>query len=71
MDDQEFTEGDRANLIDFVGHVLEQHKAGTLEQEVAAGALVSTMTALAAGELWRARAWFEEGRQAPSAAASS
>lgn len=59
---QPFNESDRADLSAFVEHILARHEAGTIERGVAAGALVSTMLALGAGDLYTARAWYEEGR---------
>jgi hypothetical protein len=58
-----FNESDRVNMATFFEHVLAGHKAGTIQPEAAVGALVSTMTALGAGDLDLARAWFEEGRK--------
>lgn len=58
-----FNEGDRPNMTAFVEHILEGHRAGTIDPASAAGALVSTMMALGAGDLDEARAWFQEGRK--------
>ena len=46
-----FNEGDRTNMTAFAEHILEGHRAGTIDPASAAGALVSTMMALGAGDL--------------------
>ena len=55
-------ESDLANMTAFVENILKGHRAGVVEPASAAGALLSTMVAVGAGDLDQARAWFDEGR---------
>ena len=57
------TERDHTNMDAFLGHVLEDFKAGTLTKEQAIGGLAHVMAALDIGNTDEARSWFENGRK--------
>lgn len=57
------TQRDRLNMDAFLGHVLEDFKAGIITKEQAVGGLAHVMAALDIGATWEARSWFEQGRK--------
>lgn len=59
----ELTTRDHKNMDAFLGHILEDYKAGTLTKAQAVGALAHVMAALDLDNYSEARAWFEQGRK--------
>jgi hypothetical protein len=57
------TERDHHNMDAFLGHVLEDFKAGAITKEQAAGGLAHVMAALDIGNTAEARSCFEQGRK--------
>jgi hypothetical protein len=55
-------DGDHENMDAFLGHVLDDHKAGKITKEAAVGALAHVMTALDQDNYDEARSWFRQGR---------
>lgn len=57
------TERDHINMDAFLGHVLEDFKAGTITKEQAIGGLAHVMAALDIGNTPEASSWFENGQK--------
>ena len=57
------TERDHRNMDAFLGHVLEDFKAGTITKDQAVGGLAHVMAALDIGNCGEATNWFEQGRK--------
>lgn len=57
------TTKDHKNMDAFLGHVLEDFKAGEITKEEAIGALAHVMAALDIGNTAEAVNWFEQGRK--------
>jgi len=57
------TERDHRNMDAFLGHVLEDFKAGTITKDQAVGGLAHVMAALDIGNYGEATNWFEQGRK--------
>lgn len=59
----ELTTRDHKNMDAFLGHILDDYKAGTLTKGQAVGALAHVMAALDLDNYSEARSWFEQGRK--------
>ncbi|WP_339145250.1 hypothetical protein [Pseudoalteromonas galatheae] len=57
------TNKNHADMDDFLGEVLERHKAGDLDKGQAVGILAHVMAALAQDNYSEAIEWFEQGRK--------
>ncbi len=57
------TEKDHNNMDAFLGHVLDDYKAGILDKKKAISGLAHVMAALDLDNYDEARAWFEQGRK--------
>lgn len=57
------TERDHKNMDAFLGHVLDDYKAGEITKDEAIGALAHVMAALDKGNTGEAVNWFEQGRK--------
>lgn len=57
------TESDHINMDAFLGHVLEDFKAGSITKEQAIGGLAHVMAALDIGNTTEATNWFLQGRK--------
>jgi hypothetical protein len=57
------TNRDHNNMDAFLGHVLDDYKAGEITKEEAAGGLAHVMAALDIGNYSEAQNWFEQGRK--------
>ena len=57
------TERAHINMDTFLGHVLEDFKAGTITKEQAIGGLAHVMAALDIGNTAEASNWFENGQK--------
>lgn len=68
-DKPELTTRDHAKMDVFLGHILDDHKAGVLTQAQAVGALAHVMAALDLDNYSEARSWFEQGREFARSAA--
>ncbi len=51
---------DLLNMVAFLGHVLEDHKAAVITKEQAIGGLAHVLSALSNGEHSEASRWFEQ-----------
>lgn len=56
------SKSDHANMDAFLGHVLDDYKAGEITKEEAVGALAHVMAALDIGNTAEAVNWFQQGR---------
>ena len=54
---------DYENMDAFLGHVLEDYKAGTITKDEAVGGLAHVMAALDKGNYDEVKSWFEQGRK--------
>jgi hypothetical protein len=63
MGTKNLTERDHTNMDAFLGHVLDDYKAGTLTKEQAVSGLAHVMAALDQGNTGEARIWLEQGRK--------
>ena len=63
MKKPELTTRDHANMDAFLGHVLDDYKAGGITKAQAVGALAHVMAALDRDNYDEARSWFEQGRK--------
>ena len=59
----ELTNRDHTNMDAFLGHVLDDYKAGQITKAQAVGALAHVMAALDLDNYDEARSWFEQGRK--------
>lgn len=59
----ELSTKDHDNMDAFLGHVLDDFKAGEITKEQAVGALAHVMAALDLDNYAEARSWFEQGRK--------
>ena len=59
----ELSTRDHKNMDAFLGHVLDDYKAGTITKEQAVGALAHVMAALDLDNYDEARSWFEQGQK--------
>ncbi|MFV1943387.1 hypothetical protein VPH49_21485 [Pseudomonas luteola] len=59
----ELTARDHQNMDAFLGHVLDDYKAGVITKDQAVGGLAHVMAALDRDNYPEARAWFEQGRK--------
>ncbi|HAT2580634.1 TPA: hypothetical protein I8273_004636 [Aeromonas hydrophila] len=57
------TNQDHQNMEAFLGHVLDDYKAGALDRTKAVTGLVQVMAALDLDNYDEARSWFKEGRK--------
>lgn len=57
------TNRDHANMDEFLGHVLEDFKAGVITKEEAVGGLAHVIAAIDCGNYGEAVNWFEQGRK--------
>lgn len=57
------TDQDHALMDVFLGHVLDDYKAGSITKDQAVGGLAHVMAALDLGNISEARSWFENGRR--------
>ncbi|QOT82213.1 hypothetical protein [Cupriavidus basilensis] len=57
------TNRDHKNLDEFLGHALEDFKAGVITKNQAIGGLVQMIAAVDQGNLGEARNWVEQGRK--------
>ena len=57
------TSRDHQNMDAFLGHVLDDYKAGEITKDEAVGALAHVMAALDIGNTTEAVNWFEQGRK--------
>lgn len=57
------TNKNHADMDDFLGEVLERHKAGDLDKGQAVGILAHVMAALDQDNYSEAIEWFEQGRK--------
>lgn len=57
------TSKDHKNMDAFLGHVLDDYKAGVLDKTKAIAGLAHVMAALDLDNYDEARAWFEQGRK--------
>lgn len=57
------TERDHQNMDAFLGHVLDDYKAGTITKEQAIGGLAHVMAALDIGNTAEAQSWFAQGQK--------
>lgn len=57
------TEHDHKNMDAFLGHVLDDYKAGVLDKTKAIEGLAHVMAALDLDNYEEARSWFEQGRK--------
>lgn len=57
------TERDHLNMDQFLGHVLDDYKAGEITRDEAVGALAHVIAAVDLGNYGEARNWFEQGRK--------
>lgn len=57
------TARDHKNMDAFLGHVLDDYKAGEITKDEAIGALAHVMAALDQGNTGEAVNWFEQGRK--------
>lgn len=57
------TDRDHTNMDAFLGHVLEDFKAGTITKEQAVGDLAHVIAAIDQGNYGEAVSWFEQGRK--------
>ena len=56
------TDRDHNNMDAFLGHVLEDFKAGEISKDEAIGALAHVIAAIDQGNYGEAINWFEQGR---------
>lgn len=63
MRDGNLTNQDHTNMDAFLGHVLEDFKAGTITKKQAIGGLAHVMAALDKGNTAEAVNWFKQGRK--------
>ncbi|MDD5056504.1 MAG: hypothetical protein PHQ60_01925 [Sideroxydans sp.] len=63
MGTKNLTEHDHVNMDAFLGHVLDDYKAGGLSKEQAVSGLAHVMAALDQGNTEEARSWFAQGRK--------
>lgn len=63
MPDFEFTNQDHDNMEEFVSHVLDDHKNGTITTLQASSALKHVIAALMIGNTGEAARWFQQGRK--------
>lgn len=65
MSDREptLTNRDHKNMDTFLGHVLEDFKAGEISKDEAIGALAHVIAAIDKGNYGEAINWFEQGRK--------
>lgn len=54
---------DHANLDAFLGHALEDFRAGAITKNQAIGGLVQMIAAIDQGNLGEAKNWVEQGRK--------
>lgn len=59
----ELTKRDHLNMDAFLGHVLDDYKAGVITKDQAVGGLAHVMAALDQDNYPEARSWFEQGRK--------
>lgn len=57
------TSRDHKNMDAFLGHVLEDFKAGDITKDEAIGALAHVIAAIDIGNYGEATNWFEQGRK--------
>jgi hypothetical protein len=57
------TNSDHTNMDAFLGHVLEDFKAGKITKEQAVGGLAHVIAAIDQGNYGEAVNWFEQGRK--------
>lgn len=57
------TSRDHKNMDAFLGHVLEDFKAGVITKEEAVGGLAHVIAAIDIGNYGEAVNWFEQGRK--------
>jgi hypothetical protein len=57
------TDRDHKNMDAFLGHVLDDYKAGEITKEEAVGGLAHVMAALDIGNTCEAVNWLEQGRK--------
>lgn len=57
------TNRDHENMDAFLGHVLDDYKAGELTKDEAIAGLAHVMAALDIGNYAEAVSWFEQGRK--------
>lgn len=57
------TNRDHTNMDAFLGHVLEDFKAGDITKEEAVGGLAHVMAAIDCGNYGEAITWLEQGRK--------
>lgn len=58
-----FSQRDHTDTDAFLGHVLDDYKAGVLTKDQAVGGLAHVMAALDIGNIEEARSGFEQGRK--------
>ncbi|SIQ98451.1 hypothetical protein [Aquipseudomonas alcaligenes] len=58
----QLTTRDHNNMDAFLGHVLDDYKAGLITKDQAVGGLAHVMAALDRDNYPEARSWFEQGR---------
>ncbi len=63
MDNGKLSERDHKNMDAFLGHALEDFKAGLITKDQAVGGLAHVMAALDKGNTGEAINWFEQGRK--------
>lgn len=59
----ELNSRDHQNMDAFLGHVLDDYKAGRITKEGAVSGLAHVMAALDLDNYAEARSWFEKGRK--------
>ncbi len=59
----ELRKKDHTQMDAFLGHVLEDYKAGIITKERAIGGLAHVMAALDLDNYAEARSWFEQGHK--------
>jgi len=62
-DKTELTTRDHKNMDAFLGHVLDDYKAGEITKEQAVGGLAHVIAALDVDNYGEVRSWFEQGRK--------
>ena len=63
MRKQTLTNRDHTNMDAFLGHVLEDFKAGDITKEEAVGGLAHVIAAVDIGNYGEAVTWLEQGRK--------
>lgn len=57
------TTQDHHNMDSFLGHVLEDYKAGLISKDAAIGGIAHVVAAVDLGNYGEARLWLEQGRK--------